>query len=244
MVPSRKGRITRIGASGQKHANAARLLVHSLQKTVVEKMERRHMNHLHIGGLRRVERRAFHHGVGIEIPRIESRIHRRREPDEPAPDALAKREAEFELGARLVNFIDDDRVLHADLAGLEPPPRDAGRHDHDVPRRRVGCRFALSVDHAHAETAHPIDPQQRLRDWPDREGLAGARACDDPETATRAPRRGREVLGTELLCERRELRPMLAPEQRVDVEREGEFDRLTRRACGRDYDDPSWSGGR
>ena len=50
-----------------------------------------------------------------------------------AADALAQREAQLQLGRRLVDLVDDQRVLGEDVAVLEAPPSDAGGDDDDVP---------------------------------------------------------------------------------------------------------------
>jgi len=119
---------------------------------------------------------ALDHLGGVEIPRVERRVHRGRQPDVAAPHALAEGEAELKLGGRLVNLVDDQRVLRPDVVVLEPAPRDARGDDDDVPRRRLGRRFTFAVDHAHAQV---VGGQHHLGDGLDAQRLSRACSRDD-----------------------------------------------------------------
>jgi len=138
------------GARREEHPDPAPLPNDLLEKPVAEKLDRLFPHHLHSRGSRRIEREALHDIGRVEVPGVERRVHRCRQPDEAAPDALAERETQLQLGGSLMDFIDDQRVVRQDVTVLEPATRDAGRDDDDVPRRRLRCRLALSVDDANA----------------------------------------------------------------------------------------------
>ena len=87
----------------------------------------------HLRRLLRIEVVHLEHVRAVEIAAVERRIDRGRQPDEAAADALAERETELQLRRRLVDLVDDERVVRQDVAVLEPAPRDAGRDDDDVP---------------------------------------------------------------------------------------------------------------
>src|SRR5450432_2549238 len=117
-----------------------------------------------------------------------------------------------------MDLVDDERVAREDVAILKPAARDASRHDHDVPARRLGRRFTLAIDDADAQLRGAEDG---LGDLSDRERLPGAGAGDDAESLSRA----REL---------EDLFAVFALEQRVEVQLYGELDRLARRARGGD----------
>ena len=232
----RRRRLLDARARREEDADTAPLLRHLREEFVVEESQRIGAHDFDLRGLRRIERAALDDARGIEISRVKGRIDRRREPDEAASHALAERKAEFELGAGLVDLVDHQRVLRTDVAVLEPPSRDSGRDDHDVPRGRFRRRLAFTVDHA--------DPQfrgaeQRVRDGADRERLARAGTRDDPEAAAdaaAASRPGSRFLLAKFLGERGELGAVRAPERGLEIQSEREFDRFAGGARGRDDD--------
>ena len=128
-----------------------------------------------------------------------------------------------------MDLIDDQRVRWLNVAVLKPAARDAGRDDHDVPRRRLRRRFPFPVHDTGLQLGRP---ENRLRDGTNGQGLAGARARHDAEA----------------LPTRREASQIVAArafEKRVEVQADREFDRFARRARRRDDDDaPSGRLGR
>ena len=217
-------------ARGQEHADAAFFLRHAMQELVVEEIQRLHPDDLHVGGLRRIKRAALDHLGGVQVAPVECRVHGGRQPDVAAAHALAEREAELELGRRLVDFVDHQRVLRTDVAVLEPAPRNAGGDDDDVPRRRLGRRLALAVDHADAQL---VGGQHDLGDGLDAQRLAGTRPRHDAKPRT--PRRRRLVC--QALGERAQAFAVGLPQDGLDVERERQLDRLARGARGGNDDD-------
>ena len=128
-----------------------------------------------------------------------------------------------------MDLIDDQRVRRLNIAVLKPASRDAGRDDHDVPRRRLRRRFTLPVHDTGLQLGRP---ENRFGDGTNGQGLAGTRARHDAEA----------------LSTRREASQIVAAcafEERVEVQADREFDRLARRARRRDDDDaPSGRLGR
>ena len=74
---------------GQKHPDPAFLLHDLLQKLVIQKIGRIATDHAHIRCLARVEGGRLNDRRRLQIPGIEARIHRRRQPDEATPHPLA-----------------------------------------------------------------------------------------------------------------------------------------------------------
>src|ERR1041385_21999 len=144
----------------------------------------------------------------------------RRSSDLAGP--LPEGEAELELGGGLVDLVHDERVAAGDEVVLEPPPRDAGRDDDHVPRRRLRRRLALAVDDAVTERL----PEDRQRDGADPEGLPRAGPGHDAERLSGAgpfPQGG----------------AVLPLEERVHLGAERKLDGLARGAGRRDHDDPA-----
>ncbi len=191
------------------------------QEMIIEKRHWLATDDFDAGSQRRVERGALDHRRGREIPRIEPRIHGRGQPDEPATHAFPQRETQLELGRRLMDLIDDQRVSRLDVPILKPPARDAGRHDDHVPGGCLRRGLSLAIDDAHAEWGAAEDD---FGDRPDRERLAGAGAGHDAESG----RSGRE---------RPHFGPVRPIEKRVEVQAHRDLDRLARRARRRDDDD-------
>ena len=214
-----------LGAGGDEHGDAAPLPHHAPHEALVEELQGSLRQDAHLGSPRRVERAGLEHLGRIEVARVEARVHRGRQPDEAAPHPLAQREAELELGRGLVDLVHDEGVARGDQPVLEPAPGDAGRDDHDVPGRRLRGRLALAVHDPDLERR----PEDRLGHGPDGEGLPRPGAGHDAEAATR----GGEPL---------DVLPVLALEQRLDGERQGELDRLAGGAGRGDDDHPP--GGR
>ena len=208
---------------GDENRDAALLLVHALEKLVVEELADVLAHDLDLRRLLGIERIDFQHVRTLEVLAIKSRIDGGRQPDEPAADTLAEREAELEFGRRLVNFIHDERVARQDVAVLEPATRDAGGDDDDVPARRVGRRLALAIDHAHAQYGRA---QQFFGDRSNRERFSRSGTGDDAKSSARA---------RQLAYSRSEV----FLEVRLDVESDGELDRLAGRTRGGDDDDAS-----
>src|SRR5205814_3270312 len=160
-----------------------------------------------------------------QVAGAEGGIHGGGEPDEAAARPLAERQAQLEFRRRLVDLVHHQRVPRRDEAVLEPAARDPGRHDHDVPRRRLGRGFALTV--------HDADLERRLqngpRDRPDGERLAGTRPRNDAESRPRR-RQAADVV------------PVLPREQGVDVEAHRQLDRFASRARRGDHHDPAGGG--
>jgi len=80
-------------------------------------------------------------------------------------------------------------------------------------------------------------------DRPDGEGLPRARSGDDAEAPAERALGRPQILFPESIREREQFGAVLLPEDRLDVQREGELDRLARRASGRDDDDPARRAG-
>ena len=129
-----QGRFLDPGARRQEHTHPATLAHHVREEFLAQELQRVDALDLNVGCLRRVECRALHDAGGIEIPGIESWIHRRGQPDEPASDTFAQREAKFQFRARLMNLIHYERVLRPNVVILKPSARDAGGDDDHVPR--------------------------------------------------------------------------------------------------------------
>ena len=219
------------GARRQEDTDAPRIADRLLQEAIVEERDRLLALDLDACRLVRVECARLDHFGSVQISGVERGIHRRREPDEPAPRALSEREAELQFGRRLVDLVDHERVVRADVAVLEPAARDAGGHDHDVPGRRLGRRLALAVHHTDAQR---VGGEQRLGDRSHRKCLPRSRPGDDAETLAWSHRR----LGKPFR-ERGQLPAARLPEQRLDVEPETELDRFAGRTGRCDDDDPS-----
>ncbi len=120
-----------------------------------------------------------------------------------------------------MDFVDQQRVAAEDVPILEPSPRDPGRDDDDVPRRRLGGGFTFPVDDTDPQVSCLED---LFGDRSDGERLAGTGAGDDPESLAAA--RQLPDLGA-----------MFALEQGIDVEAQCELDGLAGRARWRDDDD-------
>ena len=215
-------------ARRQKHSDAAFLPHHLDEKPVVEKVERILSDDFDISRASWIERVALEHGRRFEIVRVERRIDRRGQPDEPAPDALAQGKTQLELGRRLVNLIHDQRIGRENVAILKPSPSDAGGDDYDIPRRCFGSCFALAIHDADAEVVRAKD---LLSNRPDGKCLSCSCACYDSEAFS----------GTRELPD---FFSVLLLEDCFDVKVEGQLDCLARRSCGSDYDDSAcrWLG--
>jgi len=111
--------------------------------------------------------------------------------------------------------------VRQDVAILEPAPRDAGGDDDDVPRRRVGRRFALTVDHADAKVG---GAENLLGDGTDGERLPRPGTGNDAKAAAGAG-------------ELPHARTVVLLEVRLDVESHRELDRLAGGSRGCDDDD-------
>src|SRR5690242_10413 len=120
-----------------------------------------------------------------------------------------------------MDLVDDQRIAREDVTVLEPAPRDAGRDDDDIPRRRFRRRLALAIDDAHLELRLL---QDLFGNRPDRQRLSRARSRDDTEAAAAS----RELS---------DARTMLPLEEGVDVQTERELDRFAGGARWRDDDD-------
>ena len=203
------------------HRDAAIFLHQPAHHPFVEVFAHVFGHHVHSGPERRIEGTGLEDVIALEIGRVEGRIHRGAEPDEPAPGPLAQGQAQLELRRGLVDFVDDDRVPRRDQIILEPPPRNPRRHDHDVPRGRLRSRLALPVHHSIPERLL----QQRLRDHPGRERLPRARPRHDPEALPR-------------LGPRYQFGAVLPKQHRFDLGPERQFDRFAGGAGGGDDDDP------
>ena len=201
---------------------------------VVNEMLRIGAHHFNSRRFCGIKRARFHHRIGIEIPTIKFRVDGGRQPDKAAAHALTQCEAELKFRARLVDFVHHERVLAANIPVLKPAPRDPRGHNHHIPTRRFGRRFALAIDDAHAQV---FGAEQFLRDWFYAERLAGAGARDDPKATARLGDGRFEVMRAEPFGEFAELDAAGFPQHRLEVEREGELDCLARGACGRDDDD-------
>ena len=215
------GRLLHARSRGHEDRHAPLAAREFLQEPVVEELEWLLALHFDLGRLGRIERGDLQHFCALEIARVEGRIDRGGEPDVATSHALAEREAEFELGAGLVDLVHDQGVGGQNVAILEPAAGDAGGDDDDVPARSLGRGLPLAIDHAHAKVGGAED---RLRDGANGEGFSGAGAGDDAEAvATRGQPPQIDAAG--------------ALEKGVEVQADGEFDGLARGACGCDDDD-------
>src|SRR5262249_34457105 len=144
---------------------------------------------------------------------------RRGQPDESTPHSLAEREAELQLGGRLMDLVNDERVVTENVAVLEPSPSNTGGHDDHVPCRRLGGRLALAV--------HDADSQRGLKDLfgdgTNRQGFSGACSGNDTKCSPTAG-------------ELAHLPTVLSLEERFDVQAERDFDRFARSARWGDND--------
>ena len=124
------------------------------------------------------------------------------------------------------------------VAVLEPAPRDSGRDDDDVPRRRFGRRFALAIDDADAQL---FGVEDCLGDRPDRERLPGSRSGDDAESLARGGKRA-NLLAVLLL----EDVSMWSPSASSIVSHAARVGAMTmmRPVGGSAATNASWSGGR
>jgi hypothetical protein len=125
----------------------------------------------------RIERLRGQHLGAVQVLCVESRIHRRTQPDEPATSPLTQRQTQFQLGRRLVDLIHDDRVTCGNQIVLKPAPGDAGGDDHDIPAGSFRGCFPLAIDHPDLERL----PQDLLGYGANPESLAGPGPCDDTE---------------------------------------------------------------
>ena len=222
------------GARRKEHPNPTLFLHYLREEFVVNEMLRIGAHHFNSRRFCGIKRARFHHRIGIEIPTIKFRVDGGRQPDKAAAHALTQCEAELKFRARLVDFVHHERVLAANIPVLKPAPRDPRGHNHHIPTRRFGRRFALAIDDAHAQV---FGAEQFLRDWFYAERLAGAGARDDPKATARLGDGRFEVMRAEPFGEFAELDAAGFPQHRLEVEREGELDCLARGACGRDDDD-------
>src|SRR5205807_8469420 len=170
-----------LGPSGHEHRDATPLPQDLLHEAIVQELERLLGQDTHIGRPRGIERPGLEDLNRSQVAGVERRIHRGGKPDEAAARSLAERQAQLELGRRLVDLIHDEGVPRGDEAVLEPTARDPGGHDHDVPGRRLGRGFPLAVHDADLERRL----QDRRRNRPDSERLARARPGNDPEPPPR-----------------------------------------------------------
>ena len=214
-------------AGRHEHRDAPLLLDDVPDVALVQEFVGRLGQDLHLGLEPRVERLGGDHLGAVEIARVERRVHRGAEPDEAAAGPLAQGQAELQLGRRLVDLVDDDRIAVGDKTVLKPAPGNPGRHDDHVPIGGVGRGLPLAVDHADVERLL----QNRFRDRTDRQGLPGPRARHDPEATSRS----------------RQLPDLLAVlplEQRIQVQAHRELDRLAGRTRRRNDDDAPRGMGR
>ena len=230
------GDLLHTGARRQKNTHATVLLDDLLQELVVEKIAGLRANHLHVRRHCGIERGTLHHARRIEILRVKRGVHGGRKPNEPAAHALAQREAELKLGARLVNFIHHQRVLRANVAVLKPTARDARGHNHHVPAGRIGRGLTLAVDHPHAQLG---GAEKRLRDWLYGECFAGTSAGHNAEALTFGAEARVGIIATKTLGQLKQLGAAALPKHGFDVEREGQLDRLARSASWGDDDNAS-----
>ncbi len=219
------GDLLHLRARRDEHRHAPPLPHHPPHETIVQELERLLAHHPHGGGFRGVEGFRLEHLYRVEVPRVEAGVDGRREPDEAAVRPFAQGQTELELRRRLVNLVHDQRVARGDQPVFEPAARDPGRDDHHVPGRGLRGGLALAVHDPHPERRG----EDRLRDRPDRERLAGPRRRHDPE----APCRGRQSM---------DIRPVLARQQGLEIEPQRQLDRLARRPRRGDHDDAARGG--
>ena len=209
-----------LGTRWYEDRHTAALTHDTLYETIVQELEgllRHDIDQSSLGGIKRPRLQNL---SGIEILRVETRIHGRRKPDEAAVRTLPQGQAQLHFGGGLVNFVDDERVLRGDETILEPAAGDSGRDDDDVPGRCLGGRFTLAIDDP--------DFQRCLENCfghaADRERLAGACPRDNAEPLARSSKTANIVA-------------VLALEQRLKVQAEGQLDGLAGGPCRGDDDD-------
>ncbi len=117
-----------------------------------------------------------------------------------------------------MDLVDDQGIPGQNVAILEPPPRDTGGDDDDVPGRQFRRRFALAIDDAHPQVGRA---ENGFRDRSHGERFPRAGSGDDTESLSR---------GSEL----EDLLAMLALENGVEMKSKSEFDCLARSARRRD----------
>ena len=220
LLPQPLGQPLHLGAGRHEHGHPALLLHDVPDVALVEELVRRLGQDLHLGLELGIERLRGEDVGALEVARVERGVDGGAEPDEARARPLPQGEAQLQLGRGLVDLVHHDRVAVGDEAVLEPPPRDPGRDDHDVPVGRVRCGLPLAVHHADVERL----PQDRLGDRPDRERLSRAGARHDPEPL---PRGGQGP----------DLGAVLALQQGVQMQPDGKLDRLAGRARRCDDDD-------
>jgi hypothetical protein len=120
-----------------------------------------------------------------------------------------------------VDLVHHQRVLSGDEVVLEPPACNAGRDDHHIPERSFRRRLALAVHDTNAEGLL----QDRLGDRTDAQCLADAGARHDAEALA-------------LTGPAPEFLPVLALQHRVEMQPEGQLDRLAGRTRRGNDDDP------
>ena len=120
-----------------------------------------------------------------------------------------------------MDLVHDQRVRGLNVAVLKPPARNAGGNHHHIPRRRFRRGFTFAIDDAGLQRGRA---KNRFGNRTDGECFAGARSGHDAEPL---PTRGE---APQLLAAR-------AFEKRIEVQADGQFDRLARRARRRDDDD-------
>jgi len=171
-----------LSAGGHEHRHAATFPQHPFYETIVQELEWLFGEHIDLRRSRRIKCVCLQDLAGGEVVLVEARIDCGGEPNEAAPGALTEGETQLHLGGRLVDLVYDQRVLRGDQAILEPTARDTGRDDHDIPGRRLGGGFSLTIDDSHFERRL----QNRLGHAPNRQRLPGPGAGHNPEPLTRA----------------------------------------------------------
>ena len=179
------GELLHLRPGGHEHRDPTLLLDDVADELVVEELLSALLDHLDLRPEAGSNAEVSSTRRGLEVAGVEGGIHGGAEPDEPAAGPLAQRQAELELGRGLVDLVDDEGVASGDEIVLEPAAGDSGRHDHHVPAGRLRRGLALPVDHPDPERL----PQDRLRDRPDAERLAGAGAGHDAEALADPPAR-------------------------------------------------------
>ena len=196
-------------------------------------------DHLHLRRLLRIERVHLEDVGESRYARVERRIDGRRQPDEPAADALAEREAQLELRRRLVDLVDDERVVRR---GCRLPRTIAARcpvvtmMTFHVGVSGVASRSRLTTPTFSASVVPRISSAIGR--------IASVFPVPVPATMPKPLPRARELAHAFAV---------MLLEKRLDVETQRQLDRLARGARRRDDDDASrrrlgatnasWSGG-
>ena len=210
----------------QKHRHTTLRPGQLREKFLVEKIERLLALHFHFRRALWVKRRHLNHVGTAQVPTVKCRVDGGRQPNETTPDALAQREAQFQLGAGLMDLIDDERITRRNIAILKPSSCNARRHNDHVPCRRVGRRLTLAVHHTDTQCG---GAKNRLRHGPNGERLSRPGSGDDPKAS--ATRGQCANVGT--------LRSL---QKRVEMQTNSKFNGFARGTRGRDDDDAT--GGR